>query len=304
MVDHVSPAPAVALLRPAFDGNLASVGPFAERAASSRTSHSGKILAPGASPTSLTIDSPSGVGRHPVVLWVHGGGFIAGNVGQIGAYTRVLASAGYVIARLDYSLAPAARYPTPLLQAAAAIQYLADHATSIGIDPTRVFVAGDSAGAQIASELAALITDPSFQQRTGVTVHLPAQSLRGAVLACGLYDMTTVGSTGFPAVRTFLWAYTGDRDYLHSNRINELSTVQHVSAAYPPTFLTVGDADPFEPQARQLKAALNAAGVTVSSRFWTRSGLGLPHEYQFDLGTRAGRTALRDVEGFLEQHSK
>ncbi|HEY0934233.1 MAG TPA: hypothetical protein VGD91_10880 [Trebonia sp.] len=56
------------------------------------------------------------------------------------------------------------------------------------------------------------------------------------MLFCGLYDMRTVGSSGFPALRTYLWAYTGARMWTSYPAIDQLSTVRQVTPAYPPTF--------------------------------------------------------------------
>lgn len=61
----------------------------------------------------------------PVVLWIHGGGFISGSPAALAGYTTVLADAGYVVASLEYSLAPEVRYPAPVLQAEAALTYCA-----------------------------------------------------------------------------------------------------------------------------------------------------------------------------------
>ncbi|WOQ18722.1 alpha/beta hydrolase [Raineyella sp. W15-4] len=238
----------------------------------------------------------------PVVLWVHGGGFIANSSWMVSDYAARLAASGYVVASLDYSLAPRSRYPTPVRQADAAFAFLRDHAAEYGGDSAAFFLGGDSAGAQIASETAVVETDPAFASRVGITPSLAAGQLRGVVLFCGLYDMRTVGQTGFPALRTFLWSYTGRRDYLRYDRIEELSTTGTASAAYPATFIAVGDADPFEPQAIELTSALRDRGVDVTTEFWTGSGRDLPHEYQFDVDADAGRTTFAHTLDFLARH--
>ena len=79
--------------------------------------------------------------------------------------------------------------------------------------PARIVLGGDSAGAQIASQLAAVQTDRRpGRARWGCPPRCRRGTLRGVVLFCGIYDMSTVGGTGFPALRTYLWAYTGTRE--------------------------------------------------------------------------------------------
>src|SRR5690606_38172619 len=141
---------------------------------------------------------------------------------------------------------------------------------------------GDSAGAQIASQLAAVQTNPELAAKLGLTPGVPRDRLRGVVLYCGAYDLDTLGATGFPGLRTFLWAYTGHRDWADAPFADQLSTTEQATSDYPPTFLTVGDADPFESQGRELAAALQERGVPTDTLFWD-DGEGLPHEYQFQL---------------------
>jgi acetyl esterase/lipase len=71
-----------------------------------------------------------------------------------------------------------------------------------------------------------------------------------------------------------------------------------VGAGFPPTFITVGNGDPLDPQARRLAGVLAGHGVEVDPLFFAADRQpGLPHEYQFDLDTEAGWRALeRSVE--------
>ncbi|MFG1993801.1 alpha/beta hydrolase [Actinoplanes sp. NPDC048988] len=205
----------------------------------------------------------------PAVLWVHGGGYVSGSRRQVADYDTVLADRGFVVASLEYSLAPGRRYPVPVEQGTAALSYLTANASRFG----------------------------GALPRCSAVPTNPALAARLVLLFCGLYDMATVGSTGFPALRTFLWSYTGECDWTRFPRIDELSTTRQVTTAYPPVYLTVGDADPFQPQAQELESALRAHGVAVTSRCWPGAGLG--HEYQFKLRTPAARTVPADTVAFL-----
>ncbi len=179
------------------------------------TEHRVAVPVPGAPPAYLDIYTPDGTGGEPrpVILWVHGGGFIAGSAATVADYTILLAHAGYTVASLDYSLAPGSRYPVPVRQGNAALRYLRANASRFGGDPARIVLGGDSAGAQIASQLAAVQTDAALAGSMGLSAAVPPGTLRGVVLFCGIYDMSTVGGSGFPALRTYLWAYTGTRSW-------------------------------------------------------------------------------------------
>lgn len=304
VVNAITPRPYVAVFR-ALIGTIddsVELGPYADQVGD--VVESGPVAVPveGAPDAVLTIYTPDEAATQPrpLLLLVHGGGWTVGTAEQVGSYAALLASRGIVVANLDYSLAPEHTYPTPVRQAAAAIDHLHAHAEEYGADPDQLFVGGNSAGAQISAQLGALVTDPSFQDQADIPVDTPAASLRGVILYSGPYDFDTVEAAGFPGFRTYAWAYTGVKDYLAYPRIDELSTVRTATADYPPTYMTVGDADPLLPQTYELDAVLRALGVDVTSRYWTGSGAGLPHDYQFDLRTPEARTAFEDTVAFID----
>lgn len=235
----------------------------------------------------------------PVILWVHGGGFISSSAATVADYAILLAHAGYTVASLDYSLAPGTRYPAPVRQGNAALRFLRANAARFGGDPARIVLGGDSAGAQIAGQLAAVQANASLARAMGLVAALPSGVLRGVILFCGIYDMRTVGSTGFPALRTYLWAYTGVRDWTSYPAIDQLSATRQVTPDYPATFLSVGDADPFRSQAAELATVLQRDAVPLTTLFWNGTGDHLNHEYQFDFNLPQARTAFQRTLAFL-----
>jgi acetyl esterase/lipase len=264
------------------------------------------VTVPDAPTTYLDIYTPDSGGQtpRPVILWVHGGGFVAGSAATVADYAILLAHAGYTVASLDYSLAPGSHYPVPVRQGNAALRYLREYASRFGGDPARIVLGGDSAGAQIASQLAAVQTDPALADSMGLTPAVPSSALRAVVLFCGIYDMDTLSGTGFPGLRTYLWAYTGTRDWTSYPEIDQLSTVRNITAQYPPTFLSDGDADYFRFQAAELASVLKNHGVPLTTLFWTGTGDHLGHEYQFKLNTPEARTALQQTLAFLAAKTK
>ncbi len=303
VVNELTPGPLASVLR-ALNGsveNAVVLGPYADSVEGVESSDVIEIPVDQAPDARVTIFRPgeSSETARPVVLLVHGGGWILGSAGQVADYARLLASEGFVVANLEYSLAPENPYPTPVRQTAAALEYLNENAAQFGGDPSELFIAGNSAGAQVVSQVAALATDDEFARAVGVAVDVPAAALRGVILFSGPYDFDTMEATRFPGFRTFAWAYLGQKDYENFARIDELSTARSATGDYPPTYLTTGDGDPLESQTYELDAVLRALGVEVTSRYWTGSGLGLPHDYVYDLRTDAAQTSLADVVEFI-----
>lgn len=97
----------------------------------------------------------------PVVVWTHGGGWLSGDKTNTVPYYQLIAEQGYVVIALNYSLAPGKTYPTQINQLNQAHAYIQANAERFYADPNKIFLAGDSAGAQLSAQLATIITLPA-----------------------------------------------------------------------------------------------------------------------------------------------
>jgi len=176
------------------------------------------------------------------------------------------------------------------------------NAKRLHVDPSRLVLAGDSAGAHIAAQLANVIAVPSYADSVGVVPLVRLQQLAGIILFCGVYRIAPVRRQGHSGItdRVMLWAYSGEKDFMSDPRFAKASVVDYVTADFPATFISAGNADPLLPQSRELAAALSARGVRVDSLFFPDDHApALPHEYQFNLDTDEGQLALERAVGFL-----
>jgi acetyl esterase/lipase len=243
----------------------------------------------------------------PTVVWTHGGGFVAGSKDELDGYFRMLAAAGFTVVGVDYSLAPGARYPTPVRQLMAALRHVEANAVRLHVDPTQLILAGDSAGAHISAQIAAIVTTPGYGELVGVAPTIAPDRLVGAVLCSGVYDLSAVNPNSPLAsfVHTFGWSYSGLRHFRHDSSFTSTTAVpRHVTGAFPPTFITVGNADPLLEQSRVLQAALERVGVDVDALLFADDHQPpLGHEYQFDLAREEARTALHRLIAFLRRRT-
>lgn len=237
----------------------------------------------------------SGAGT-PVILWVHGGGFVSGRRSDVANYLKILASRGFTVANVDYTIAPDAIYPGPVRQVVAALGFLLANSDSLGLDATRIVLAGDSAGAQIAAQVAAVLDNPAYATLLGFDGPQSGTELAGVLLFCGVYDIRDLGRTG----GFFGWfvdtagrAYSGTRDWRNAPDFATIDFLPYLTGSYPPAFISAGNADPLEQQSRRLADALEAAGARVERLFFPPTHMPpLGHEYQFDLTSRDGQVAL------------
>lgn len=251
------------------------------------------------------VFTPAGTAApRPTVIWIHGGAWISGTKRNVAPYARLLAERGYTVVTLDYTVSPEVVYPRALLQLNAALAYLVEHAEELHIDPDRIVIAGDSAGANLTSQLATLATNADYARRVGIAPSLTPAQLRGVMLNCGIYDVSGIpkepglGGWGF---RIALWAYIGSKNWSVHPGGREMSTLDFVTADFPATWISGGNADPLTPrQSERMAAKLQDLGVDVTALFYPEDHEpALPHEYQFHLDFADARTALDSMVAFL-----
>ena len=233
---------------------------------------------------------------------MHGGGWVAGTKDQIANYAKILAGKGYAVAGVEYSVAPAKTFPTPVIQVNSALTYLKTNANRLHMDVSRLFLAGDSGGASIAAQMANAVCVPSYAAILGISPSITRAQLAGLVLYCGPYDAQKInleGSFGW-FLRTVLWSYLGRKDFAKAPGYDALSVINYVTAKFPPVFISAGNGDPLLLQSRAFAEVLRKLGVSVDSLFFPENyAPAAPHEYQFNLDTEAGRIALERSLKFL-----
>ena len=239
----------------------------------------------------------------PLVLYAHGGYYVGDDKEDFTYYCQKLASYGFVVASINYELAPEGRYPTQMIQVNEAISYLLARADEYGIDPANVFIAGDSAGGHLASQMGLYYTNMEFCAGIGDEPAMTAEQLRGVVLLCGYYNIDTLRATGFPLIADSVWMMTGEKHYEGTSAAQRLNTVAFVTRDYPAVFITCGDEDPFITQANEMLDVLHANGIDVTDYLPTSDQAKLWHEYQRNFKLDEASEAMKRLVQFLSAHA-
>lgn len=240
----------------------------------------------------------------PTVVWAHGGGWVAGNKEQTANYGKILAGKGFTVVVVDYTLAPKKHYPYQIGQINQALAYITKYARRLHVNPRLLFLAGDSGGASMVAQYANLLTEPAYAALMGIRPLIEKEQLAGVLLYCGPYDVGMVnleGNFGW-FINTICWAYSGKKDFMSVPELKTLSVLNFVTRDFPPAYISVGNADPLAPQSVALANKLLGLGVAVDTLFFpAASKPELPHEYQFNLDTDAGKQALDHSVAFVQQ---
>jgi acetyl esterase len=308
---HTSPWPSALFYRYLFDkGGIAMNETLAPHVPDGVTTQTD--ISYGALPIEkLDIHFPPGIQGSdrilPTLVWIHGGGFLSGDKNQVSNYLKIIAHAGYVVVGVNYTLSPESRHPIPVRQANAALAFLTANSAKLNLDPARIFLAGDSAGSQIAAQLGIAIAEPDFAKSLDLVPAIPLSALRGLVLHCGIYDPKLLNAEGAMAgfLKTVAWSYFGTKDINGTAVPAQFSIVRNITNNLPPLFITAGNADPLLPHSLALAQAAARANVAVDSLFFPNNYKPpLQHEYEFNLDTAAGKLALQRSLTFVDKHAR
>lgn len=248
----------------------------------------------------------------PTIIWTHGGAWLSGDKTNDGPYFKLLAAKGYTVVAPNYSLAPDHTYPTPIHQLNDLYTYVQENAAYFHIDTNNLFLAGDSAGAQLSAQMAAIITNPNYADEASITPNMKPDQLRGVILNCGIYQMKglTQPDPTLPKIVGWgddvsVWAYSGTKDF-DDPIIQQMSPYFHVTKDFPPTYISGGNGDPLtKAQSMPLAAKLESRNVPVTKLFYADDHQpSLPHEYQFNLDNTDGQNALQETLKFIKTTTK
>jgi acetyl esterase/lipase len=212
----------------------------------------------------LDIYTPAGAKNMPVLFWIHGGGWQQGDKSGVQEKPRAFTEKGFVFVATNYRLLPNVDMGTLIRDVAKCIGWVCKNIAAHGGDPKRIFVAGHSAGAQLA---AILCTDDRYLKAEGV----PFAALKGCVPVDGdTYDIPAIIETaetrlrahGMPMPKFGHREKFGNDPAMH----RDFSAVTHVAKGkdIPPFFiLHVANHPDNSAQAQRFGAVLKDAGIPV-----------------------------------------
>lgn len=305
---RLSPYPAVWLVRYAFEKEAVRVDAALEEQVPENILSIRNIQYDPTDPNSLldlyySEDARALTSKLPVIVWTHGGGLVSGSKNHLSNYCKLLASRGFVAISIDYTIAPEAKYPTPIRQLNTALAFISAKADQFSVDSTKFILAGDSGGSMITAATANLITSPSYAAITNVSPGLHPEQLKAVLLYCGIYEVDNLNSEGAFAsfLHTVTWAYFGEKDISNDAYAKTASVLHYLTDSFPPAFISAGNKDPLLPQSKRFAEKLSALDVKLDTLFFPESyEPALGHEYQFTFD-KDGKRAFEQSIQFINQ---
>jgi acetyl esterase len=210
----------------------------------------------------VRVYRPAGADPKPAIVYYHGGGWVIGSLETHDDGCRALANAvDAVVISVDYGLAPEHRFPEPVEDAVAALGWVHEHAGDLGADPTRVAVAGDSAGGNLAAVVAQIARDTGGPAVCFQLLIYPVTDHE--------FDSASMNDNaeGYFLTRDAMrWFYS---HYLNDPAEGDDPRVSPIRAAnlggLPPAFVITAEFDPLRDQGIAYAAAMREAGTTVEA---------------------------------------
>ncbi|BBH67940.1 esterase [Actinoplanes sp. OR16] len=246
----------------------------------------------------VTVFRPTGVaGPLPVVLYIHGAGWVFGNDHTHDRLARELAvRVGAAVVFPDYSLSPEAAYPIAIQQNYAVVQWVAAHGAGHGLDPARIAVAGDSVGGNMAIALTLAAKQRGDVTLAGQVLFYPVTD---ANFDTGSYQEFAEGYFLRRDAMQWFWdQYTTDPAQRAEITASPLRATTEQLTGLPPALVIVAEADVLRDEGEAYAAKLRSAGVPVTAVRYQ----GVIHDFVMLNAlreTHAAEGAIRQAADFL-----
>lgn len=222
----------------------------------------------------------------PVIVSIHGGGWVYGDKERYQYYCMSLAQRGFAVVNFSYRLAPEWKYPAGIEDTNLVFSWVLAHAAEYGLDAAHVFAVGDSAGAHMLALYSCICTNPAYAKQYGFAP--PAGFAPTAVgLNCGAYTFRED------------WRDSTLADLLPGGGTREdvlrITPMEYVTPAFPPAFVMTSNDDFLKPQALPMIERLMANDVPCVLRFYGDGDTRLSHVFHCDMRSVEG-TRCNDEE--------
>lgn len=202
----------------------------------------------------------------PVIISVHGGGWVYGDKERYQYYCMSLAQRGFAVINFTYRLAPAHKFPASLEDTNLVAHWIMKNAEMYGLDTTHIYAVGDSAGAHILGLYAAILTNLSYAAKYDFKPPVDFM-LKAVALNCGLYHVAKNDAEDRQTMRLM-------QEFLPEKGTDaELSLIhveEHMTKEYPPVFLMTATGDFLKKQAPEMESRLLELDIPHEFRYFSQ----------------------------------
>ena len=230
----------------------------------------------------------------PLILNVHGGAYVYGSKEVYQFYCADIARRGFMMVNYNYRLAPEYKFPAPLEDLSKVIEWLEEKKDRYPMDLNNVFLIGDSAGAQLATQYAAIYTNEEYRKL--FRFRKPEVTIRALSLGCGEFDLE----------RMLEGKWTGAiKEYFGPNPMvfgEKLKVMDYIDENYLPCYIFSAEGDFLRDNVEPMVKYLEAHKVECESKIYGDENT--HHVFHVDVKSSLAGRANDDQCNFLKKHIK
>lgn len=230
----------------------------------------------------------------PVLISVHGGGWVYGDKERYHYFCQSLAETDFAVVNFSYRLAPEHQFPSSVEDINAVYHWIEEHADEFGFDLSQVFATGDSAGAHLLSLYTNLQTNPRFANY----YHLTLSKLLPKALAlfCGAYVIDVESDDLTKGLMADLFKNGGTDEEL--DLVNVLS---YITPAFPQTFVATANQDFLRADSLKLLNVLAQEEIEFEAHCYGSQQMPLKHVFHLNVKTDEGKVAREAMLNYFRR---
>lgn len=228
--------------------------------------------------------------NYPVIVSVHGGGWFYGTKELYQPYCMHLASLGFAVVNFNYRRSPEYRYPAAFLDVCGVMDFVYKNSNKYHLDLSKLFMVGDSAGAQLASQYCIYATSEAYRKlfsqittslqhdMSGYTNPIP----KGVALNCGIYHMCDILDQDITK-----WYLPNTDDPLLLQSFTNI--LEYLNGNFPPTYLMVSTNDPLALHTAPMKKCLDEHRIFTVYKEFGQDNPADGHVFHLNLRSENGK---------------
>jgi len=241
-------------------------------------------------------------GTLPVIVHVHGGGWVSGDKNSYYRYYGMeLSRHGFAVLNVNYRSAFDAPFPAQIEDLYAVLTWIATHSGTYDLDPKHVYLVGDSAGAHLCALLANTLLSPDLMAPFGF--EKPDVMIRALGLSCGVYDLQRLldSEVDFPNLKITVETLFDREDYQNHPLFPYSSVSANLQDDFPPTYLLTSLGDSLHVETLAFADELNDKGINLDLRIMEEE-LKLGHVFNIKLNIPESLEVMYDMVRFFKRN--
>ena len=244
--------------------------------------------------------------KQPLLIYIHGGGFISGLVNMRNTYCSEFAKEGLFAVNIDYEDAPKQIFPFQINQCLKAIDWVFDHADEYNIDTSKILLAGESAGSYFTYYISGIVNNPSLLKKLNLDFKHLNKFKRSAIISnCGAIDLVRLSKSKFPGLKIMIESFTDKTiKEIKANASREEIRIMspEITKATPPSMIIYAKNDIIKSESLDFIKQLISLGVPNKS--FEGTGLISFHGFPIATITKKGKECLKSTLDFVIPYIK